>query len=53
MTYKLNYNVLADNLTKSTYDNSWSAVGTSTKGWIFGKNDFYITTFIIFVYNVM
>jgi len=40
-------------ITLFTYDNSESTVETSPKVWMFGKNDFDRTSFIIFVYNVM
>ena len=41
--------ILADNLTEFTYNNSWSALGTSPKVWLFGKNDFDKTLFILFL----
>jgi len=44
---------LADNFTLFRYDSSGSAVGTSLKVWMFGKNDFDRTSFIKFVYNVV
>jgi len=49
---QLLYDILADNKTQFTYDNSGSAVGTSSKVWMFDKkND--ITPFKIFVDNVV
>ena len=50
---QLLYDILADNKTYFTYDNSGSAVGTSSKVWMFDKKDYDVTQFIIFVYNVM
>ena len=50
---QLLYDILDDNKTQFTYDNYGSDVGTSSKVWMFDKEYYDITPFIIFVYDVM